>query len=485
MGDNIRVERWEVRLAGPFAVLREGEPFKFRIRQQALLMIRLAAHQPKAIDRAETATLLWPGASRANALSYLRRAVMELRSHGIAVAATRDSLSLEENAFEWGREPDSMESSTVLEGIDHPIADEIRRIVSERRHLDPSSTLSPSLPATRAHSWLAATLLRNEPELVVGLVAREGRYLIHDRPPGEALELFDQILAASSERGRARNEVLILAGRACMFLTHYGRAERYYDEALRQARLDGDEYIESKVLSDCAFQRMEVRDWVAALDMGTEALRIAERSGERRAIHGAHHNLAGIKWHMLDLEGGAEHYRLAAETIDIEMSREVIQANHAYIWAVFGVPFEIPSERPVSAFREAGHGGMNESYLHFSLHLGFGELREAAMWAARLLELMADEDKERYICIAFDCAAIVLGRMAQRPAAAAVVRLGSRLRWSLGHRRSPAEALAIRRHVGGGLLTPEACRVLATLDDEDPSRSARRVADRLRSAALA
>ena len=92
--------------------------------------IRPFAHSPKPIVRRETASLLWPEASRANALAYLRRAVMELREAGIDVVATQDDLSIEPNAVLCEmNEP----SRAVLEGVEHPVADEIRRVAARLR----------------------------------------------------------------------------------------------------------------------------------------------------------------------------------------------------------------------------------------------------------------------------------------------------------------------------------------------------------------
>lgn len=476
--------RWTVQLVGPLAILRDGVPVKLRTRQQALLLARLVVHAPAAIDRSETAGLLWPDAFRSNALAYLRRSAMELRKLGIDVSATRDELSLEAEAVECDLFDPNLGTRTLLKGIEHPIADEIREIAARRwkRIVAPAP---PSGATNGAEAALLAGLMSERPDVALEMMARVGPAIVAQRPPSEVLPLCERTLDASAGESPARAMVLLIAGRAAMLLTRYGLAERYFGEGRRIARLHGDDRLVTRILTVHAFMLLETRQWDAALDMANRAVQQVETLGDPDLASLAHGSLASILWHRLDFERAAEHYRIAERRATTEGLRATPRANLAYLWAVFGVTFDAPADIPIPGPREVGHHGAQEAYLLFSLHLGAQRLGEAAVWAASLLDLTTAEGQERYLCVALDCAAIAFSARGQGAEAGATVRLGSRLRRSLDHGRSPAERLAIRRHVPGGYFAPATSAALAALDDLDPEKAGRRVASRLRVSALA
>jgi hypothetical protein len=477
------VQRCEVRFWGHLCVLLDGEPIKFRTRQQILLVAWLAVHAPAATSRSEIAALLWPEAAPANALAYLRRAIMELREMGIEVAGSRYEISMGEDAVKC--DLFGGERGALLNGIEGPCADRIRTVATRlRAELVRPTRPATSEPATGIEASIVDALLRERPDVAMDLIALIGSDLGVKRPPGEVLALCQRVLDASAEETHPRALVLLTAARSAMFLTRYGLADKLFVASERIARLHGDEHLAIRVLVIHCFMLMEMRRWADALEMGWRAVESAKLLGDLELVSHAHVSLAGILWHQLEFDLAADHYRIVEKTSPIERPRAFARTNLAYLWAVFDIPFEVPDKVPLEAEDVIGYDGGLQAFKLFSLNLGLKRFSAAAKWAATHLDLTAVEGQERYLCVSFDCAAIVFGKMGLAADAAAATRYGSRLRWSLGHRRSPAESLAIRRHVVGSFFDPQTTRVLKPLNSREPAMAAGQIASRLRIAAL-
>ncbi|RYG31805.1 hypothetical protein EON81_22075 [bacterium] len=481
-------------------VLRDGDPLKLRTRQQALLLARLVVEGGRPLDRDAITESLWPEAEPENARAYLRRAVAELRAHGFDLRAERGTLLLIVTSLtsDLAEARDAKEISpivlgdeSVLTGLDHPVADEIRatllREFARRHSRGKRSKSRPEAVRTDAWSWLGRRFLETSPESALTLVVDSWGLVSMALPPDELLQFLTDVLTANSANTPDRGRLLGYAGYAASLLTHYGEAERLCLQAIESSETQ-DSTKDSMRASAYAYSiltmvMLETRQWERGYVYGLQAAEMADRTENPASISLARNNLAGIQWHRLEFEASAENYRLAIEAtggpIPLANAALVVRANAAFLRAIYGVEISFQIEPPQEMRFPQGYGGVPENYLRFCLAFGRKEVPAAAEAAALLLEHVATEHMERYLTVALDIAAFtfVLGERPQE--AAACVRLGSRLRYALSHKRSPAEALAVRRHVRTSLFGSSVVRLTEAWWSDDLQAMAHRVADRL------
>lgn len=477
-------------------VLRDGDPLKLRTRQQALLLARLIVNGERPLDRDAIAESLWPEAEPENARAYLRRAVGELRGHGFDLRTERGTLLLiatnltsdlaEARVVKEIRHV-LLGDEAVLVGFDHPVADEIRAMLLREFARNQSrgrpSTNRPESARADSWSWLGKRFLQNSPEAALELVVGSWGLVSMALPPEELLQFLTNVLAANPEDTPDRRRLAGYAGYAASLLTRYGEAERLCLEAVESPGTRDSSRASAYAYSVLTMVMLETRQWERGKVYGLRAAETASRTGDPASISLARNNLAGIQWHRLEFEASAENYRLAVEATTgpplLANSSLVARANAAFLRAVYEIEIGFEIEPPKEMRFPQGYGGVPENYLRFGLAFGRKEVHAAAEASALLLEHVATEHMERYLTVALDIAAFsfALGEMPTE--AAACVRLGSRLRYALAHKRSPAEALAVRRHVRTSLFESPIARLVEAWWSDDLQTMARRIADRL------
>lgn len=465
-------------LFGGLRVERDGHPVRFRTVQQGLLLARLALAEG-SLERSELAASLWPQAERENALAYLRRSVMELRKAGIEIVAPGSRLSLDPHSFDCDVHDllhavegtfSLLPSAAVLGDLEHPAADEIRERIGHLLHERQREKAAPPPVAAKGISdlnrWLWEALLRERPEVVSTLLSQHAVELVYEFPSEPLLEVALQTLQANPPLGAARATVRHVAARSAHVLTRYTLAERLYREALADAEAIGNREDALRIRAQLAFLYMERRQWGESRALFMRCCEEADALGTPDAIEAAHTNFAGLLWHLLEFDASVKSYLRAIEVAP-PLKRIVPVANLAYLWGVFGVPPGMDFTELPEASND-GYRGLAEIYLQFSCGMGDHDAVRASVGAARLVELTAKSGMERLFCVAVDCAAMALARMGRPERAAACVRLGSRVRRDVDHRRSPGECLAIRRNVAPPYHGPDVAAAADELRSDDP-----------------
>ncbi len=466
---------WKIELLGPLRVSRAGEEIRFRTRQQALLLALLAVQENASLGRSEIACRLWPDAQRENAMAYLRRAVMELRKLGIEIASPDGRLLLEPGSFE--SDLSSLDDETAcLVAIDHSAAVDVRAAI--RRRLDgrrAGATFGGERPADAMATFLFDALIADDPEAAIRLLHHRATDLRTTFPPEPALDLCLRIRERCDLRSPEMVSVANLAAISAHALTRYGLAERLYKEAIEEARGLGHVPYEVRSMTSYALMLQATRRLGEAEETATRAVRLAEEAGATVQSGTARGNLASIQKERLDFESAEANYRIALDRAVSEVQVLVCQANLAAVHAFYGVGEGIaPEEIAPRRFAE-GYAAIAESYLHFAQGFGRRSRQEALLNARRFVGVASGAGMERHLCIALDCAAMALALGQRREEAAACARLGSAVRLDIELRRSPSEALALRRHVPGPYFGPSVSSILRRLKAGDPAGIGSRV----------
>ncbi len=442
---------WRIELVGPLRILKDGEPQKFRTRHQPLLLARLAAFSPEPISRAGTALLLWPEAPREQALTYLRRAVMEIRQAGLELYTDRRHIALREDTVECDlHEPRIGPSDPVMEGIDHPIADEIRSVYRDLAgEFETEAASDAPVPAGPDSMllWLGNTLVAEQPQAAMEIFSRHGRALLINHPPGLILDCLLRVLSACEVADVHRVHVLQHASIAATLLTRYGLADRLNKEAIEATEEMGNHALHASILARNAFNKMEQREWHEARRLTIRAVDAMAKSTVETPWPDFYNNIAGIQWHMMQVEESVENYRRCVQASPPGFGRISAQANSTYVWAVFDV--KVPDECLLADYLdyELGYSEALQAYGNLALGLGRNEIGKASDAAIRLLRAAVQQNMDRIFCIGIDCAALVLARKRLLAEAAAVVRVGARARQLIGHQRSPGEKHVVRRNI--------------------------------------
>lgn len=508
---------WRVQVLGPLAVLKDGQPQRLRTRHQSLLLGRLAAYGGQGVPRDETAELLWPDADRSLALTYLRKAIMELRRLGIEIVRDGDRLRLDpltaasdfeelqagiRQAQERGDQEtirrlcSRLSETVVMESTDHKIADEARALVHDY-------VLGLSSRIVQAHeepdqepaglSWLGDAIVLERPDIAVELLARHGRQFAYKSPPDKVLNLILRTLSVCPTLSQDRLTLCLRGAWIAVTLTKYSAAKRLFEEVIRDCPKVGADQMVSAAYGGLTFMLLEQRAWDEGLEYGRRATEAADKTGNRFYQSVVYQNLGSIQWHMNDMQSAVKNYCQAWEHTQAEdyphntqfppaqeMS-EAITANLTYIWAVFGAEVE-PRYLP-SAPAEYGPRDLyiQRTYLNFGYGIARQDVRLAADSAGRFLEFVAANGMDRLICVGIDCCAIALARLGRHTEAVVAMRLGSHTRRQISHGRSPAEYVAMRRHVPTPYFSAEIEARLRPLMAAETPEAAQQIARLVRS----
>ncbi|MGV3616658.1 MAG: hypothetical protein ACO1SV_15125 [Fimbriimonas sp.] len=490
MRDAERV-RWRVGFGASIEVERDGQPYRFRTRQQLLLLARMAIEPDRDLDPVEAAALLWPDASPSNARAYLRRATMELRAAGLELVTTDGGLSIGEAQVQSDFADAAVSGVLGASGEklaphwEFPMLAEIRRQV--RLHARKASEAPPPSPDRDGGrfilSLLGESLLQHDPARAMALVAAH-RYDFYTKAPEADLVRFLQRLRHAVPKPSADKIAVtcIMAG-ILAIQTQYGAANDLYREAIRDAQALEEHALLARALSMRFGVLLELRDWPAAKDTVDRAIEAAERGGQATDLAFAYCARGGYEAQTGAYEAAVKSYTIAIGHADPGPHRDTARHNLAFVWGVLGSPMDDPPAMVDEPPYAGSHLPGGQAYELFSLGIGHGRYRDAARGAAGALSFAADGNMERLIAIHLDNAGIAFAKLGHCAEAAACVRLGTRLRFLLGHRRSRMEYEALRRHMASDYFGPDVREWTEKWRSADPGTTAYRVAARLRLAA--
>lgn len=100
--------------------------------------------------------------------------------------------------------------------------------------------------------------------------------------------------SGAQERNAARCQGLSNAGQICSFMSRYGEARRYLEEALSIAREHADEDMVMRILQPLSMASLGEGDVAAARGYSEEAVALARKLGNRRELAGAINTLAQL-----------------------------------------------------------------------------------------------------------------------------------------------------------------------------------------------
>lgn len=489
---------WSIQVFGALTIERGGEPYRPRIIHQGLLLARLCAHHPEPISRSETAELLWPDASREHASAYLRRALMELRKAGLDIATKGDLLSLEGNdvdcdLFQLMSSPSgtvwTLRPESALDGIEHPIAEEIRRIVASHAHR--LSTGSAGVEISK-HDPAVQNLLVGlgeyavdaEPAMAFEFLAANRATTVTLSQPDAVFTLAQRLLSNLHEESAATLHVRIMVARIARIKTIYFTADRLLKEALELSQAIGDQEISVRAYYEFSLLRMEQRDWESAREMAAKGLVAALDLNEPGLLSKAYNVVAGVEWQIGEYQRAVETFLLAYERSTLDHERGYVIGNLAYLWGVLGIDFELPDYQP----KQEGQGNyemVSNSYRLFATHYGKSDFEGAARYAAILIEVTGRNNMDRMTCVALDCAGIAFRALKKPFLAAACVRLSTRLRRQVNHSRSRMERDSIRLRAPGPFFGKEIAASEKELRSDDLAVVGERVSKLLRTYAKA
>ena len=494
------VALWRVQLIGSLLVCKDGEPFRFRTRQQALLLARLVI-APSA-RREATAALLWPSACRENALAYLRRATMELRAAGLVIDSRSDGLRLaspvESDLDGAGLLSVALElrDARLLAGLDDPIADEIRRLV--RHQVD--TPLRPALPRplgpydgedeeterdrqTDPYSALGRAVLAHNPEIAISTLIENWEAMRYRCHPERLLDFLTDLVNAAHEDHPYKPRLLLHAGWAAYLVTRYGLARQHFLAALARAECAGDEPLVARALLTLTSLATNARSWQESRGYAERAIATAHEAGDRQKESDAHVNRANLRWRVLDFDGAIADYRrawdLARGMRDEANTRLIVTTHLTFLRVAFGrsvgeLPADIrPHETP------HGFGSALDANLAFWRAFERDDAEAAAAFGIRRLEASTAQSMESIFCYALDDLACLLGHLDLGPEAAACARIGARVRRQVGTLRGPGERALLRRHVAPPYFGEPVARLVARWSSDEPLVTARRIAAHL------
>lgn len=488
----LKVPSWRLHFGENLEVERDGEPFRFRTRQQLLLVARLAVEPRETLDRAELASLLWPEADMSDARAYLRRAVMEMRAAGLDLTATDGRLSLE------GRPLDSDFLDVATSGIlgaggerlapgwTSPMLDEVRRLVRARGRKASDGRTGPSSHLDGDHfvlSLLGESLLTHDPRKAMALVAGHRYEFYTKAPEPDLLRFFHRLCDLVPEPSADRIAVMCVMAGISAIQTLYGAANDLYLRAIEDAEALGESALLARAHAMRCGMKVELRDWDEAKAAADRSVAIAAESGDSAGIAFSLAARAAYRWHVGEYDAAAQDYVSAIHHAEPGPHRDIARHNLAFVWGVLGGHLDELPAMPEKIRYEGTHLPGGQNYELFSLGIGHGRYREAARGAAGALSLAADGGMERLIAIGLDNAGIAFAKLGYADESAACIRLGTRLRLLLRHKRSPMEDDALRRHVTTGYFGAATHEWEERWKSSDPGGTAYRVAARLRLAA--
>lgn len=487
---SVEARRWGVRYGPTIGVERDDEPFRFRIRQQLLLLARLAAEPGRSLDRATAAQLLWPDAEPSLARTYLRRSVMELRTAGVPLVSVEDGLSIEgatvESNFDDAAASGALgaEGERLAAGWDSPMAEELRRLVRSRaRKLGLVKPVSTPQDGDRfVLALLGEALLTYDPRKAMALVAGHRYDFYTKAPEPDLLRFFHRLCDAVPEPSADKIAVMCVMAGITSIQTFYRAADELYLRAIHDAKALDERTLLARALAMRFGVLSELRDWTGARETVDQAVSVARETGDSTAIAFALAARAGYEVQTGSYDAAAASYDEAIEHAEPGPHRDIARHNLAFVWGVLGGRLKEAPAMVDEPHYEGTHLPGGQAHELFALGIGHRRYADAARGAAGALSFAAEGGMERLVAIGLDNAAIAFAKLGHASEAAAAVRVGTRLRLLLEHRRSPMEHEALRRHVTTGYFGV-APREWETLwRSPDPATTAYRVAARLRLA---
>lgn len=485
---------WRVRFVPVLEAERGGEAHRLRTRQQLLLLARLAAEPGTPLDRAEAAEALWPDAESDLARTYLRRAVMEMRHAGIEIVSTEAGLAIPpgrvESDFEDAAASGALgsEGERLAPGWESPMLDSIRRLIQARarkvRGPKPPPKPSPEMDASRfVLSLLGEALVAYDPARAMALVAAHRYDFYTKAPEPDLLAFFHRLCKAAPEPSADRVAVMCVMAGISSIQTLYHAANELYLQAIRDAAALEEGALLARAHAMRCGTLIELRQWSEAEEAAEQSVEIAKQSGDSPGIAFSLAARASYEWHVGLYDESVQSYLAAIEHAEPGPHRDNARHNLSFVWGVLGGRMETPPVMVEEPEYAGTHLPGSRFYELFSLGIGYARYRDAARGAAGALSLAADGGMERLIAIGLDNASIAFARLGHTGEAAACVRLSTRLRFLLSHRRSPMEYDALRRHVPGRYFGPGVQEWENKWRSPDPGTTAHRVAARLRLAA--
>jgi tetratricopeptide (TPR) repeat protein len=450
----------------------------------------MAIEPERDLDPTEAASLLWPEASPGNARAYLRRAVMELRAAGLELVSTEGGLSIAQARVTSDFEDAAVSGvlGTAGEKLaphwEFPMLDEIRRLV--RTRVRKAGVAAPPPEASGDAFVLALlgdALIRHAPEQALALVAAHRYDFYTKAPEPDLLRFLQRLRQAVPQASADKVAVMCVMAGISAIQTQYHAADELYREAIRDAEALGEHALLARALAMRFGVQFELRDWAAAKDSVDRAIVAAERGGQAADIAFALNARASYLSHTGSYDEAIASYQAAIAHAEPGPHRDIPRHNLAFVWGVLGGAMADPPAMVEEPPYAGTHLPGGQAYEFFSLGIGHRRYRDAARGAAGALSLAAEGGMERLVAINLDNAAIAFVKLGHPGEAAACVRLGTRLRFLLGHRRSRMEYDALRRHVNARYFGPGAREWVEDWRSPDPHTTAYRVAARLRLAA--
>ncbi len=484
---------WSINILGPLKIEHRGEPFKTRTIFHSLLIARLCAYHPTPIPRRDLAESFWPDAERSNALAYLRRTVMELRKADFPIVTTGERISLEPTAINcdliqaksgnhWRLA--KVKTESILQGIDHPVAREIREDIGRTLYqlaTKGSAYSQKNDPGERVEvlERLGAFAIEHQPDLAIRFFVDHPDLFLDVAAQDTLLDAAKKLLTNKIVSAEVDVRFRVLAARMARIKTRYLLAEKWIQPCL-EACLEGCyPSIAADVYNEWAFAKMELRDWDSSMHFSELAIQAAETIDDANALSIAYDSLARTQWQIGEYAESAQNYLKAYEHCRSQPRRGVLLANLAFLWGVLQVPCNLPeAEEPEEGFGfyEAGAN----SYRLFATHFGKGEYEEAAKHAAIQIEITANMDMERLFAVTIDCAALAFSSLNRPNEAAACIRIGSRLRRQLSHPRAKMESDSLRMHVKTKLFGFQIASLIAGMQSNDLKKLSQAISRRLR-----
>ena len=412
---------------------------------------------------------------------------MELRETGIAVDEREERLRLPEALTSDVGDLRASGAKTLpgepLEGLDHPEADELRRLLHQEFG---GEATEPSKGESDLHAYLGRALVRLDPERAATMAAEAWNDMKYRAAPADLLEFLNGLLEAIAEDHPKRLPLLMHASWAADILTRYSLARRLLTEALHGAEIRQDHALTARALINLTTILTNERRWSEARNCVDRAVAAARRANDAVRLAGAHLNRANLRWRILDPEGAVEDYReairFAMGTVE-QANIHLVACTHLnFLHLALGVEI---GESPPMPMGEEATGGFAEilrNNSRFWIAFSRGERSDAVDAAVRVLDLTAEVETEAIFVYAIDYVACLFARMGETAEAAACVRVGTRLRRQIGSLRSPGERLLLSRHLPGAYFTPEAAALYRRWLSDEPRTVARRMANRLHEA---
>lgn len=495
---------WHLQVLGELRLTRDNEYIKPRTRHDLVLLALLLARR-EAIPRSDITDLIWPDTDPSKALGYLRNSLGALRKAGLVIERPQDRLFIDPEAVEteisaanralalpdvpaeaaptiaklllqdapdptapgqaamdhvriaWRRE---IARAWGLVPADHPMRPELAsRIEALGGEQPPALELQD--PAWMRFSkrivgseWMMDSLLRENPEEVIAIIARRSEELSQGISPSDLLDGLLRVISQARRETKDLASCIATAAITASLLTQYTVSERLYRRAAGIFQMLGDEESLAKCESNLGFLYLELRRWSDAdWHMRSALDRLQRTKGHDRSIARVTGNLAGVLWHQRMLDEALEKYA-QAYALGGPAEKEINRTNYAFVVASFRLPNDgrLPLEEPSDDSHS--YRGYISTACRWGARIAQGKLDEALHDSTTALTISTAMGMERLAMIALDMRCVSLASVSRHEEAAGWARAGSVCRRMLGHRRSPGESEILRRWIKGPYFGP-------------------------------